>query len=229
MKRFTAILLAAFIAALAAGCSNKTVGSNGDIPRETAPDSGTASADEAEPETYVPLASGRDRNIVSAENYDYEIYDGGAIITKYKGSDTAVELPEEIEGYPVTNIGFYAFEAKFDIVSVSIPESVTVISEGAFMDCSSLSDIELPSGLREIGRGAFVGCVSLTEMTIPAGVTRIEEEAFTACEGMTALRILSPELKYENWGLEELAGLTVYAPEGSAAAEWAAAMGKYTN
>ena len=226
MKRLTAILLAAGVAAFAAGCSNKTVGSAPEHRQETAADSNAASADDIEADTYAPLASSRDRNIVSAENYDYEIYEGGAIITKYKGRDTTVVLPEEIEGCPVTNIGFYAFEAKFDIVSVSIPESVTVISEGAFMDCSSLSDINLPSGLKEIGRGAFAGCASLTEMTVPDGVKRIEEEAFTACEGMTALHILSPELKYENWGLEELPDLTVYAPEGSAAAEWAAAINK---
>ncbi|MBP3267801.1 MAG: leucine-rich repeat domain-containing protein, partial [Ruminococcus sp.] len=75
-------------------------------------------------------------------------------------------------------------------------------------------------------RGAFVGCVSIPEMTLPATVTRVQEEAFTACEGMTSLTIMNPDLAYENWGLEDLPNLVVYAPEGSSAAAWASAMGK---
>ncbi|WP_297959448.1 leucine-rich repeat domain-containing protein [uncultured Ruminococcus sp.] len=181
----------------------------------------------AEDDTYAPLATVRERNIVSAEEYDYEIYEGGAIITKYKGSDTDIVIPAEIGGAPVTEVGFYAFEADHALTSVTLPESIKVIGEGAFADCQSLMSINLPEGLQEIEVGAFAGCINLPELTIPASVTRIQGQAFTACTGMTALTVLSTELKYEGWGLEELPGLTVYAPEGSAAAEWAGAMGKY--
>ena len=95
------------------------------------------------------------------------------------------------------------------------------------MDCSSLEEINIPEAVTGIDRGAFVACTSLKEVTIPKNVAYIREEAFTACEGMTSLRIQNPDLEYENWGLEELPGLTVYAPAGSKAAQWADAMGKY--
>ena len=94
------------------------------------------------------------------------------------------------------------------------------------MDCASLSQINIPANLKEVQRGAFVGCASIPEITLPATVTRVQEEAFTACSGMTSLTILNPDLAYESWGLEDLPNLTVYAPEGSAAADWASAMGK---
>ena len=192
---FASLMLAA--AVCFSGCGSK-VKKDGEVSSNTA---GTESVTESE--TDEPLATERERNIVSTEEYDYEVVDGGVIITSYKGKDSNVEIPAEIDGTPVTEVGFYAFEAKPDLVSVALPESVTVIGEGV------------------------AGCISLTELTIPAEVTRIQQQAFTACTGMRTLTILSQDLKYEGWGLEELPDITVFAPEGSAAAEWAGAMGKY--
>lgn len=216
---FASLMLAA--AVCFSGCGSK-VKKDGEVSSDTA---GTEAVTESE--TDEPLATEIERNIVSTEEYDYEVVDGGVIITSYKGKDSNVEIPAEIDGTPVTEVGFYAFEAKSDLVSVALPESVTVIGEGAFADCQKLADINLPSGLKEIECGAFAGCISLTELTIPAEVTRIQQQAFTACTGMRTLTILSQDLKYEGWGLEELPDITVFAPEGSAAAEWAGAMGKY--
>lgn len=227
MKEHIVASLAAAAAAtlLLAACGNK-VAKNSEVINSST-DASAASEENTEAGSYAPLATVRERNIVSAEDFDYEIYDGGVIITRYKGKDTEVEIPGEIEGSPVIEIGFYAFEANYGLTSVTLPETVKVIGEAAFADCQSLVSINLPSGLTEIECGAFAGCSALPELTVPAQVTRIQKQAFTACTGMRSLTILSPELKYENWGLEELPDLTVYAPEGSAAAEWAGAMGKY--
>lgn len=186
-----------------------------------------AAEEEIELDTYAPLATVRDRDIVFAEDFDYEIYEGGVIITKYKGKDTAVELPSEVEGCPVKEIGFFAFEAREDIISVTLPESVVAVGEGAFIDCTSLIDIELPAGLTKIDRGAFAGCTSIAEITLPAALKTVQEGAFAGCNAMTVMTVLSNDLEYERWGLEELPNLAIYAPEGSAAAEWAGAMGKY--
>ena len=225
MKKLICTSLVLAAAVCFSGCGSR-VEKQSDVNVETTAAAVTEETP-VEDDTYAPLATVRERNIVSAEEFDYEIYEGGAIITKYKGSDTDVVIPAEIGGAPVTEVGFYAFEADHGLTSVALPESVTVIGEGAFADCQSLMSINLPTGLKEIEVGAFAGCISLPELTIPASVTRVQGQAFTACTGMTALTVLSTELKYEGWGLEELPDLTVYAPEGSAAAEWAGAMGKY--
>ena len=76
--------------------------------------------------------------------------------------------------------------------------------------------------------GAFAGCTALAEITVPAGVKEIKRGAFASCASMKSLVILSNELGYDEWGIEDIPDLTVYAPEGSAAAEWAGAMGKYS-
>ncbi len=175
-----------------------------------------------EPASWEELGTARERHIVSTdEQFDYEIYDGGAIITSYKGNDTEVVIPDTMGGAPVTDIGFYAFEGKSQVLTLTMPETVTKICECAFCGCSSLYSINIPQGLQEIQRGAFVDCTALTDMTLPASVTKVQEEAFTGCNALASLIIENPDLAYENWGLEELPALTVTAPEGSAAAVWA--------
>ncbi len=230
MKKHIIFSLIAASSVMLAGCGKKTVGDS-----KTAEETSAAATSEKvteeehiEDNTYVPLATVRERNIISAENFDYEIYNNGVTITKYTGKDSNVEIPAEIDGVPVNEIGFYAFEANSNVTSVTLPESVMTISEGAFSSCTALAQINLPSSLTLIEEGAFAGCTSITELTVPAGVQRIQEGTFVYCTGLKSLTVLSPELKYENWGLESLPDLTVYAPEGSAAAEWAGAMGKYS-
>ena len=199
----------------------------------------TSSAAVEEPETEPDTFIDEDGNVYSEKptvhvrdvkeltDFEYVIEDGKAKITKYVGSEQAVIIPDSVEEVPVTEISYYAFEANYDVVSVQIPESVTLIGEGAFMDCASLEEVNIPEAVTGIDRGAFVGCASLKSVTLPMNVGYVREEVFTTCEGMTELKILNPVLKYENWGLEELPDLTVYAPADSEAAKWADAMGKF--
>ncbi|WP_295070577.1 leucine-rich repeat domain-containing protein [Ruminococcus sp.] len=226
MKKFVLASLTAAVFITSAGCGNKVKGDT-DKPSEKEKTSVTSAEETTEAGSYEQLATVRDRNIVSSDIFDYEIYEGGVIITKYKGKDQAVEIPAEIEGTPVREIGFYAFEANEDVASVALPESVQTIGEGAFIDCTSLTEINLPTGLTTIDRGAFAGCTSIAEITIPEGVQSIHDGVFAGCTALNIMTVLSRELKYENWGLEELPNLVIYAPEDSAAAEWAGAMGKF--
>lgn len=157
---------------------------------------------------------------VAAVNFEYEIVDGRAVVTKYTGPDGAVEIPDELGGAPVGEIGFYAFEAKFGVTSVKLPETVTVIGESAFMDCAGMTEINIPAAVTTVERGAFAACTSLESVRLPAAVVRVDEEAFTACTAMKTLYIENPDLEYANWGLEELPDLLISAPEGSAVSSW---------
>lgn len=224
MKRLLCVSFFLALTAVLTGCGEST--GKADNASTPTTQKVTEEADTtAEPGTYEPLATVRERDIVSNEIYDYEIYDGGVIITKYKGSDTEVTIPDEIDGSPVTEIGFYAFEA-MGVSSVTLPETVRVIGEGAFIDCTALVSINLPSGLTTVERGAFAGCTAIPELTVPAGVKEIKRGAFAGCTSLTSLELLSAELSYDEWGIEDLPDLKIYAPEGSAVASWAGAMGK---
>ena len=66
-----------------------------------------------------------------------------------------------------------------EITSVSLPDGLTRIGEGAFHSCSSLTSITIPYSVTTIGEYAFYYCSSLTDITIPNSVTNIGYNAFS--------------------------------------------------
>lgn len=50
---------------------------------------------------------------------------------------------------------------------LTIPDSVTSISHGAFNNCASLKSIAIPDNVTFIGAWAFLGCSSLESITVP--------------------------------------------------------------
>lgn len=66
--------------------------------------------------------------------------------------------------------------------NVTIPNSVTVIGDGAFYACGKLSSVIIPNGVTSIGKDVFRECYSLTNIAIPASVTSIGEYAFYLCQ-----------------------------------------------
>jgi len=145
-----------------------------------------------------------------ADDFSFNIVDGGAQITGYTGAGGDVAIPSTLGGYPVTSIGkmaFYAcsclnsisipygvknigdssFESCPNLKSVSFPESLTSIDYWAFQGCSSLSSINLPNSLITIGETVFADCTNLTSITIPSNVTSIGFHAFGNCSGLTSI------------------------------------------
>jgi hypothetical protein len=62
-----------------------------------------------------------------------------------------------------------------------------VIANAAFRSCSNLISVAIPNGLTVIEPGAFTFCGGLTHVTIPSNVTRIGEFAFVGCGGLTGI------------------------------------------
>ena len=64
------------------------------------------------------------------------------------------------------------------VQSIVIGEGVTGICANAFLGFDRLTSVTLPESLKRIGQGAFDGCRSLEELDIPAGVEDIGAYAF---------------------------------------------------
>ena len=100
-----------------------------------------------------------------------------------------VEVPEKIDGKPVTRIGDYAFYGCALLTEVDIPDGVTSIGVGAFEDCSYLDCMYLPDSVTSIGEWAFGKCAMLKDLPMSDSLTRIEDWAFYGCASLTEVYI----------------------------------------
>ena len=109
-------------------------------------------------------------------------------ITGYNGTDTVVVIPSKINGVTVETIDHAAFQNSA-VTSVTIPDSVTAIHDGAFVNCTSLKSVTLPSSLSSISESLFFGCSQLTTIHIPDFVSSIQSYAFNDCRNLETIRI----------------------------------------
>jgi hypothetical protein len=86
-------------------------------------------------------------------DFKWQLEDGKITITKYNGNSSDVVIPEHIQGYPVAEIGIYAFN-NCTLTSVVIPEGIERIGDSAF-NGNNLCSITIPSSITEISSLAF--------------------------------------------------------------------------
>ena len=125
--------------------------------------------------------------------------DGTAEIRRYSGRDTFLEIPSKMKGHPVSGIGDKAFEWRFWMKEVTVPDGVCRIGTGAFSGCYSLETIRLPDSLSSIGDRAFALCRELDAPVLPKKLASIGEEAFDGCSGLEKIELpASVTLEGEN-------------------------------
>ena len=118
--------------------------------------------------------------------------DGAAVLIHFGGGGAdRIEVPAEIGGLPVVElgphlfagrdtrefvlpptlrkIGFCAFAGLKECRSISVPEGVEEIDAGAFFACLKLKSLSLPSTLRQVGYGAFEAMPAAP--VVPKGAT----------------------------------------------------------
>lgn len=75
----------------------------------------------------------------------------------------------------------YTFENCTQLDSISLPESIEIIREGAFKNCSNLTDINLHKQIKSIGNEVFKGCKSLKNVSFKSDDIKLGERAFQDC------------------------------------------------
>lgn len=81
------------------------------------------------------------------ENGDYAFAlrsDETAVLISYNGNAARLVVPDEINGYTVTEIANGAFAGHAELVEIEIPQSVTQLGNGLFAGCTALENITLP-------------------------------------------------------------------------------------
>ena len=74
---------------------------------------------------------------------------------------TEIVIPDTYKGLPV--VGISGLQGWSDIVSVTLPETITDIDDYTFDGCTSLTSINIPDSVTHIGAFAFQGCENLVK------------------------------------------------------------------
>ena len=130
----------------------------------------------ATPETYIQ------------DGITYYIMNGEAIAIDFDESTTEVEIPVEIEGYPVTGL-YAAFQNCSQLTSVTLPNTIQNIGSKTFYCCKKLQTVNIPAGVQQIGSSAFEECSVLTAIDLPDGLQTIEYACFADCDGLTEIEM----------------------------------------
>lgn len=123
---------------------------------------------------------GAGHGVAAAEDDRFRI--NGTTLTAYLGEDTFVSIPDTI-----TVIGEGAFEGRETLTGVEIPDSVTTISYNAFKGCTGLTNVTLSDSVTKVGPGAFEGCTALAAVEIGENVSSWGTGVFTDCESLARL------------------------------------------
>ena len=108
-------------------------------------------------------------NNVNADDF---LIVGDGLLIAYKGNQQYVEIPNNVE-----TIAPACFLGHSEILGVNIPDSVTIIGEEAFKDCTSLQEVHGAANIVKIQDRAFQN-TNLKEITIHEYVKQIGIAAF---------------------------------------------------
>lgn len=133
---------------------------------------------------------------VSGIRWVYTINDDDTCtITSSSYASGVVVIPEKIGSYKVTALGaggmnnIFGGNSNNTVTSVTIPNSVIAINDGAFRSSKMLESVNIPDSVEFIGQFAFYNCTELTSITIPNSVTTISFGAFQSCSKLESVII----------------------------------------
>ena len=159
-------------------------------------------------DTIIYNSSGASTHITTFY-YGYEEPSGDLIIPSTITHDDTV--------YTITTIGYNAFWKCTNITSLTLPNTLNSIIQGAFAGCTgisgevvfpdavthlgadafrtctSLNSVVFNDSLKTIGSSAFQGCTSLEHISsFPESLTKIYHKAFYGCNHLTSAIVIPP-------------------------------------
>jgi len=104
------------------------------------------------------------------------------LVSVGNSSDERIIIPAEHEGKPVVGIAAGGFSGCTTLREITLPESVYMIGEKAFYNCTELISVVFGGPIETIDASAFAGCTGLTEIDLSKGTLSIGVSAFSGCD-----------------------------------------------
>lgn len=108
----------------------------------------------------------------------------GTTLMKYLGSSEVVYVPDTVK---VISQG--AFEDNDYIKKVVLPSGLTTIEYNAFTECDNLLEIDIPDSVTTIGSAAFSNCKSLCDVSIGKSVETVGSGIFAGCSSLKEVEV----------------------------------------
>jgi len=141
--------------------------------------------------------------IVHKENQCFTTIDG-VLFNKEKTKLVAFPCGYKHKHYTVpesvTVIGEGAF-AGANIETIKLPSSLQTIEGWAFQSCQNIKSIVIPDSVIEIGELAFRFCSNLSEITLSENLSILKRQTFSSCSKLKELTIPSSVKKIEEVAL----------------------------
>ena len=139
------------------------------------------------------LAAAEEQEVFISLPYHYILLeDGTAEIVRYVGGGATLNIPDTLDGHPVTSIGDLAFSGRDTLNAVTVPEGITYIGHYAFSNCVHIRSITLPRTLTDLGYGAFYRCERLETVDLPDSLTGVGVNPFRCCSKLRTINV-SPD------------------------------------
>jgi hypothetical protein len=143
--------------------------------------------------TLVACSGDASKNIGNAQGLEFYLKDDGTYIVEIGSALylSEIKIPKRYKGRIVSEIGSFSpkeegpSDKETRLKTVSIPNTVKIISESAFRGCKGLTNVTIGSGVESIGEYAFYGCKNLASVMVPDSVTSIGSSAFYGCASLT--------------------------------------------
>lgn len=119
-------------------------------------------------------------------------------IVGYEGDEPNVVIPDNFGGTKVTVICDKVFTGHSEIVSVTIPDTVTDMGEFVFEGCYNLKHIRLSAELRYLWGYTFCRC-GIEEIMLPDKLRSIPPFAFKECKNLKRVVCGADMKKIYSW------------------------------
>lgn len=126
--------------------------------------------------------------VYTVNGVEYYIMNGEAYAVSFDNSLSNVVIPATVEGCPVVELRSTFYDSTA-LVSVDLPNTLRKISDKAFYNCKNLLTVSVPESVTELGAYVFFNASSLTDIDLHNGIIKVGRELFYGCKSLKTIII----------------------------------------